>query len=236
MRLPVYRLLPTEALKGLQDAAVASTASSDEAGDYFNMAVAKKVPVAEVRHDAIILVPLSATADGVVMTSTSLAAEPTMYVRLNGLLQLRMVFGTCVGYSDDTVDQVIATSTLVKFPPPEHLFVAKEVLVDALASLSDTVLDETGAMGEAANKRQCIRPPEDGAGLADTSVEKGMYKYILDLDGGKHPTRNKSDIALREKDLGFVFRAVDRDRWEYIMGTDFLLQPEEYRFTILQQG
>ena len=94
VRLPVYQLLSTEALKGLEDAAVATTASSDEAGDYFNMAVATKVPVAEVSHNAIILVPLSATADGAVMTSTSLAAGPTMYVRLNGLPQLRMVFGT----------------------------------------------------------------------------------------------------------------------------------------------
>ena len=142
--MPVYQLLSTEALKGLEDAAVATTASSDEAGDYYNMAVATKVPVAEVSHNAIILVPLSATADGAVMTSTSLAAGPTMYVRLNGLPQLRMVFGTCVGYSDDSVDKVIATSTLVKFPPPEHLFVAKEVLVDALAALVDTV-DEAGA-------------------------------------------------------------------------------------------
>ena len=87
-----------------------------------------------------------------------------------------------------------------------------------------------------ANKRHCVRPPEDGAGLADTSVEIGMYKYILDLDGRKHPTHNKADIAVREKDLGFVFRAVDEDRWEYVMGTDFLLQAEEYRLTILQQG
>ena len=221
---------------GLEDAAVATTTSSDEAGDYFNMALAIKVPVSEVRHNAIVLVPLSATADGAVMTSTSLAAGPTMYVQLNGLPQLRMVFGSCVGYSDDTVDQVIATTTLVKFPPPQYLFIAKDVLVDALASLSDTVLDEAGATEEVARKRLCVRPPEDGVGLTDASVERGTYKYILDLDGGKHPTRNKSDIAVREKDLGFAFRAVDRDRWEFIMGTDFLLQPEEYRFTILQQG
>ena len=63
-----------------------------------------------------------------------------------------------------------------------------------------------------------------------------MTKYILDLDGCKHSTRNKSDIAKREKDLGFSFRAIDRERWEYVMGTDFLLQAAEYRVTIMQQG
>ena len=52
-------------------------------------------------------------------------------------------------------------------------------------------------------------------GLTDASVERGTYKNILDLDGRKHPTRDKSDIAVREKDLGFAFRAVDRD-WERI--------------------
>ena len=74
VRLPVYELLPTEALKGLEDAATATTVSTDEAGDYFNMVVARKVPVAEVRHNAIIVVPMSATVDGTAMTSTSLAA------------------------------------------------------------------------------------------------------------------------------------------------------------------
>ena len=93
------------------------------------MAVAKKVPVAEVRHNAIILVPLSKTADGAVMMSSSLVAGSTMYVRLNGLPQLRMIVGTCVGYSADNVDQMIAMSTLVNFSPPEHVFVAKEVLL-----------------------------------------------------------------------------------------------------------
>ena len=63
-----------------------------------------------------------------------------------------------------------------------------------------------------------------------------MTKYILDLDGCKHSTRNKTDIAQREKELGFPFRAIDKGRWEYVMGTDFLLQVAEYRVTIMQQG
>ena len=70
----------------------------------------------------------------------------------------------------------------------------------------------------------------------DSSIEKGMSKYILDLDGGKHATRNKSDIAKREKELGFAFRAVDRERWEFLAGTDFLLQSADYRTTFIQQG
>ena len=51
--LPTYELLPTDILKGLEDAATATTVSTDEAGDYFNMAEARKVSVADVRHNAV---------------------------------------------------------------------------------------------------------------------------------------------------------------------------------------
>ena len=49
----------------------------------------------------------------------------------------------------------------------------------------------------------------------------------------KHNTCNKSDIALKEKNLGFAFRTVDKDRREYITGTIFLLQ---VKTTIFQQA
>ena len=67
-------------------------------------------------------------------------------------------------------------------------------------------------------------------------LEKGTQKYILDLDGCRHTTRNKSEIALREKELGFVFRAVDRARWTHIMGNDFMLQVGYYKTTVMEQA
>lgn len=57
--------------------------------------------------------------------------------------------------------------------------------------------------------------------------DKGMSKKcILDLDGGVHYTRSKADLIQREKDLRFAFRAIGRERWEFVMGSDLLLQPE----------
>jgi hypothetical protein len=46
----------------------------------------------------------------------------------------------------------------------------------------------------------------------------------LDLNGVKHPTRNKSDIALREKELHFMMRVMDKERREYGITSDLALQ------------
>ena len=59
---------------------------------------------------------------------------------------------------------------------------------------------------------------KDAGDLTESKEEKGMDKYFLDLDGNKHTTHNKSDLAQRAKDFGFVFRTIDEERWEYIMG------------------
>jgi hypothetical protein len=40
----------------------------------------------------------------------------------------------------------------------------------------------------------------------------------------KHPTRNKSDIALREKELHFMMRVMDKERREYGITSDLALQ------------
>jgi hypothetical protein len=84
-------------------------------------------------------------------------------------------------------------------------------------------------------RKQCTRAIEKGGELAEA---KGMLamKYILDLDGVRHGTRNKADLAVREKDLGLFSRALDPERWEFAMGVDFLLQSEEYRCMLLEQG
>ena len=77
-----------------------------------------------------------------------------------------------------------------------------------------------------ASKHLCVRSlgdmDEPADESRDSSIEKGMSEYILDLDWGKH------DITKREKELGFAFRAVDRKLWNFLEGTDFLLQTSCY--------
>jgi hypothetical protein len=59
---------------------------------------------------------------------------------------------------------------------------------------------------------------------------------LVDLEGGVHPTRVKKDMAEREKELGVVFRVCERERWPYIMGTECILQIEEYARVINEQS
>ena len=214
--------------------------STDTAGDMFNCTRANKVPLSEILPDAVIMIPLFVPEEPIVMDSSALAASPMMYVRLAGQPQPRAIFGTCIAYSADAENREVKIGAGVYFPPPPHLLVVKPSILGQVSITTETRSDyaETDEMRQ--SKRLCVRLLEDRGGQADESrnspVDKGMSKYILDLDGGKHATRNKSDITQREKDLGFAFRAVDRERWEYLAGTDFLLQSADYRITIIQQG
>ena len=58
---------------------------------------------------------------------------------------------------------------------------------------------------------------------------KGTSTYLLDLEGVKRPTRNKTDILQREKDTHFVFWVMDTENLDYRISTDLVLQPEAYR-------
>lgn len=235
LRLPNYELLPTALLKGLEDAAVAVMESNSVPGDLFNMALVAKLPLTDVAADAVVLIPLFTTTDAAAMDSTTLAVGPIMYVRLDGPPQPRAIFGTCIAYSEGAVPNEIQLGTKVQFPPPSHLLVAKPALLDLFDEDSGTTAENPNGRP---TKRSRVRLPEEGGEQTEGKhdVEKGTTKYILDLDGNKHITRNKSDIMQREKDLGFVFRTVDEERWEHVMGSDFLLQVDYYKTTITQQA
>lgn len=237
---PHFEVLPTALLEGLTNAAKASMLSTDTAGDLFNCMRGDKVPLNEIQPDAVIMIPLFAPLEPAVMDSSALAVGPIVYVQLAGPPQPRTIFGTCIAYSVDAGHRDIEIGARIHFPPPSHLLVVKPSALGLIQITVETPDDCASTDETRASKRLCVRSLEDMGEPADesrdSSIEKGMSKYILDLDGGKHATRNKSDIAKREKELGFAFRAVDRERWEFLAGTDFLLQSADYRTTIIQQG
>ena len=59
---------------------------------------------------------------------------------------------------------------------------------------------------------------------------------IVDLDGGEHPTRNKTDLIQRERDLGCTYRAMDAAKHHYSIRADVTLQPDHYRGMLFEQG
>ena len=59
---------------------------------------------------------------------------------------------------------------------------------------------------------------------------------IVDLDGGEHPTRNKTDVHLRERQLWFTYRVMDAAKQCYSIRSDVTLQPEYYRGMLFEQG
>jgi hypothetical protein len=132
------------------------------------------------------------------------------------------------------VHRETAVGFLVYFPPPDHILVANTNMLDLIETSTGTASDEPRTGAERANKRICTRM-QTGKGeqpAYETSIDKGMSKVMFDLDGGRYAVRDKSDLISSEEELGFAFRAIDRERWDQLAGKDFRLQAG----FILQQG
>lgn len=56
------------------------------------------------------------------------------------------------------------------------------------------------------------------------------------MDGIEHPTRFKENLASRETDLRFLFRTLERNRWFAAMGSEYILQEEEYRSLLIEES
>jgi hypothetical protein len=114
--------------------------------------------------------------------------------------------------------------------------VASTELAAAVRAVRGAEVDLPGPQTQ--DKRQCVRQPEELGELAEVagSKPKGMSNYLLDLAGNKMFTRSKTDIAQREEDLGFIFRAMDISKRHYSVSTDLVLQEEVHRSMLCEQG
>jgi hypothetical protein len=183
--LPDYNLLPATMLKGLEDAAQSTSTSSDISGDFFNSNRATKEPIANLRANDVIMVTLFVTENAVPMDSTALAQGPLLYLKITGNPQTRVIFATCLAYSQGTVQREIVVGSLVYFTPPDHILVANTNMLDFIETSTGTASDEPRTGVERANKRFCTRM-QAGKGeqpAYETSIDKGMSKVMFDLDG-----------------------------------------------------
>jgi hypothetical protein len=84
VHLPVFQILRDDFVLALDGAARATSASTGDIGDYFNMALASKVPIAQVADNATVLVPLFNIENGAIANASILATDPMLYARLQG--------------------------------------------------------------------------------------------------------------------------------------------------------
>ena len=236
VQLPSYPLAPGSLLHALEHTSTVVSSSTDDDGEFFAMSLAEVTSAAEVESNAMIVVPLNEPLVDQQLDFTYAAGSSLMFIQLTARPQPRMTYGHCAAYSDGLLDQPVEIGSKFKFPTSVTFIVAKPQLVEAIrASLGLG----TGAVQESeSGKRQCVRPLGVGGEQADDAGEKikGTSINLIDLEGCRHPTRTKGEIAQREADLNFVWRAMDAEKLEFCVTPDSALQVEEYRSLLCEQA
>jgi hypothetical protein len=234
--LPNFPLATGDLLHAIETSGLVKKGSTDDAGEYYSMAMASVVPAAAVKESAIIVIPLTAPRADEVLNFTFIAAADCMYFQLHQVPQLRCTYGHCAAYSADAPHRPVEVGAVFKFPSIDHYVVASSELAAAVRAVRGFEVDLP--LQQPQEKRQCLRQLEELGELAEEtgSRPKGMSNYLLDLAGNKLFTRNKTDHAQREEDLGFMFRAMDKPKMDYSVSTDLVLQVEVYRSMLCEQG
>lgn len=185
--LPNFPLAAGDLLRAIEHSGSVVATSTDDAGEYYAMAMASVVPADSVQEGAIIIVPLTVPRPDEVLDFTFVAAADCMYVQLHAVPQLRRTYGHCAAYSADAPDRPLDIGAVFKFATIGSFLVAKHQLAASVRAARGVELEQTP------EKRQCVRQLEDLGEPADGAAgkPKGMSIYLLDLNGTKLYTRNK---------------------------------------------
>jgi hypothetical protein len=231
--MPTFDLLPEDILAALRLLAAAPVEVVNEEGEYVLSQIAEEKDATNLLSEDIVMIPLAIAAEALVDAGTYLAASPIMFVRLVGVPHHIMTYGTCVGFYGPVSVFPFTIGDRIKFPSMVgHYFVARPGVVEALLEL----MPHPHSTSEPLSKRVCARPLGNRGEQTEQVIETGTLKFINDLEGGRYNTRNKTDLEGRERDLNFLFRALDYERREYAMGVDYLLQTEKYRIMIVEEA
>jgi hypothetical protein len=192
--LPNFPLATGDLLRAIEHSGSVKQTSSDDAGEYYSMAMAKPEPAEQVMESAIIVIPLTVPRAGEVLDFTFVAAADCTYFQLHQIPQLWCTYGHCAAYSADAPYRPVEVGAVFKFPSIASYIVASKELATAVRAVRGSEVDLL-----AQEKRQCIRQLEVLGELAERagSRPKGMSNYLLDLEGKKLFTRNKTDCSKR---------------------------------------
>jgi hypothetical protein len=152
-------------------------------------------------------VPLAPPADNEALDFTFVARTKAMFITIFETPQSRNTYGHVASYSTGTEDKPFPMGTLVMFATPNRFIVAKWRFIYAIRDSEGAEVDlPTDPSILEVGKR--IRRPVIGGETGEDAEERPKGTY-LNLDELMHCTRNKTDLALREKELNFIFRAME---------------------------
>ena len=232
--LPAYAQVTGPLMRALEHAASIVAGYSDDDGEQYAMQMVLSIPAAEVPSNSVVVIPLDAPQAEEALNFTFLARCKSMFFQVHEKPQTRMTYGHCSNFSAGTLDRPFPVGALMKFPSMGHYLVAQPRLLQALrASLEPAA---GSALGAEPAKRPCLHPLEVGGEQAEDTSGKTKGMSIVDLDGGEHSTRNKTDLHQRERELWCTYRIMDPVRHNYGIRSDVTLQPEYYRGMLFEQG
>ena len=230
--IPSYSLVTGALMHALEHAASIVATHTDDDGEAYAMQMVRSIPAADVPANSMVVIPLDTPQDGVALDFTFLASCKSLFFQVHEKPQARMTNGHCANFSAGTLDRPVPIGALLKFPSLATYLVAQPRLLQALRA----PLENVGTLGAESAKRPCLRPLEVGGERTEDATEKPKGMSIVDLDGGEHPTRNKTDLHQRERDLWCTYRIMDTAKHHYSIRSDVTLNSDYYLGMLIEQG
>ena len=231
--LPVYESIAGNLLRQFEHASSVTSTSTDDEGETYAL-FASVIPAEDVPDGSIMIVPLTPPAEEDVLDFTFLSSGKSLFVKIHEVPRGRNTYGHVASYSAGTVDKPYPVGAMIRFATTTNFVIAKPRLVAAIMGAVGAEVNIPTELSASSGKRP--RQLEIGGESAEDTTEKPKGTYLQDLDDRRHFSRNKTDVAKRELELNFIFRAMDESKRDYCMSTDLILQTEQYRSMLCEQG
>jgi hypothetical protein len=154
--LPNYPLASGDLLRAIEHSGSVAPTSTDDAGEYYAMAMAQVLQADQVPVDSIMVVPLTPPRADEVLDFSFVAASECMYVQLHEQPQFRRTYGHCMAYSGDLVEKPLEIGAVFKFATIGTFIIAKRQLVAAVRATTSPAIEDQSVSNT--DKRQCVRP------------------------------------------------------------------------------
>ena len=240
--LPKHGVLPEPLAANLVVAAGLGDGLEDNSQQGISVNV-KAVEWGDVKEQSFILIPLRGPIGEEAMCFDFLGGCGLAAFLVRGKPGPTTTFVAFMGVIGEGPVVPFATGALFALSTPGVFLTAAAEILEFCEQMRDgAVAAKRGARDvqqaeDRLDKRRRGPAQAEGGVLASSEEEKGerMAGFLNDLDGRHHFTRVRLDLASREQDLAIAFRAVEKERWLYLMGSECILQLGEYRSMIVEQ-